>query len=1019
MTKKEKIPSITPPLSVAGRKREPKQTLEAEAIFRALALSSPIGIYIVQGGKFQYVNPRFEEISGYSKGELLGTDSLSYVHPEDREVVRANAVRTLKDGSSRYYQPHEYRIVCKSGEFKWIMETVASIQYQGRQATVGNFMDITERKLRQEQATETTEVYRTMVELSPDSIVTIDMKGVITSCNTETVRMLGYSKDELVGKNFSKLGTIRLVDLPKYLKLFRSALAGRLTEPLELTFKRKDGTPCIVEVRISLVKVGGKIVIQSAARDITKHKQMEQELSLKDSGIASSINAIAFSDLKGKVTYVNNSFVKMWGYKDEKEILGKQILQIDEHATDIIEALRSKGGWVGERVLRRKDGSTFNAQLSASVIKDEGGKPIYMMASFVDITERKQAENLLLESEEKYKSLVENATDFIFMIDEHERVVSLNKSAANLFRKEPSEIIGNTIFDLFPEEVAGQFSKSLKQVFKTGRISMSESRMVAGEKEMWISTSLSPVRGHKGEVVTVMGIARNITERKRMEQELAANSMKLEQANQAKSEFLASMSHELRTPLNAIIGFSELMLDRVPGEVNEKQREFLSDILNSGLHLLSLINDILDLSKIEARKMELKLESLDLAEAMLDENKHKLEIILEDRLPPVRADKDRLRQIFFNLLSNAIKFTPPGGELRIEANKLGGSCQINVIDNGIGIKESDQERLFQPFVQAEALPGKKTEGTGLGLALTKQFVEACGGTIRLESKYGKGSKFTFTLPLGSRRELLPAEKSGEPEGRLPKVERRSAKPGQREILIVDDDRKSRTLMKAWLNEAGYTVIEAANGEEGIKKAEELLPSVIVLDILMPDKSGWQVLQELKSKPRTRNIPVVIVSVVEGKELGFSLGALGYFVKPVDKKRFLKTIAKLGITTQEAVLVIDDNPADIRFISSILEAEGFGVLQAISGEEGLIIAKERKPALIVLDILMPGLSGFEVMEKLYEDEDTKRIPVIVLTVKDLSKEELGILSRQAKATFRKVALQREDFLSEVKRCWELQ
>ena len=248
-------------------------------------------------------------------------------------------------------------------------------------------------------------------------------------------------------------------------------------------------------------------------------------------------------------------------------------------------------------------------------------------------------------------------------------------------------------------------------------------------------------------------------------------------------------------------------------------------------------------------------------------------------------------------------------------------------------------------------------------------------------------------------------------------EKPHVKPALRQVLVVDDDRKSRSLIKAWLDQAGYAVTEAATGEEGLEKANELLPSVIVLDILMPDKDGWQVLQELKAKPRTRDIPVVIVSVLEGKELGISLGAADYFVKPIDKKRFLGTIAKLGVSTGHEVLVIDDNPADVRFVTSILEAEGIRTLQANGGHEGLNIARDRKPALIVLDILMPDISGFEVMEKLRESEETRDIPVIVLTVKDLSDEEMEILNRNAQATLSKVALRRDDFLSEIKRCYE--
>jgi len=265
----------------------------------------------------------------------------------------------------------------------------------------------------------------------------------------------------------------------------------------------------------------------------------------------------------------------------------------------------------------------------------------------------------------------------------------------------------------------------------------------------------------------------DITERKLMEQqlrekneklktqqqELIEKSQELERTSQAKSEFLANMSHELRTPLNTVIGFSQLLADGIPGETNEEQGQCLNDILSSGEHLLNLINDVLDLSKVEAGKIELKLESLNLADIiddvaqtvkpMLEDNRHRLEFSLEEELPQVRADEGKLKQIFLNLMSNAIKFTAPGGMLGIEVSRDGDWCQVSVVDDGIGIKKEDQERIFEPFTQVDFLPGKKREGTGLGLALTKQFVEMCGGKIWVESEYGKGSKFTFTIPLAT------------------------------------------------------------------------------------------------------------------------------------------------------------------------------------------------------------------------------------------------------------------------------
>ena len=515
-----------------------------------------------------------------------------------------------------------------------------------------------------------------------------------------------------------------------------------------------------------------------------------------------------------------------------------------------------------------------------------------------------------------------------------------------------------------------------------------------------------------------------IAYRKQTELELQERNEQLEAASQAKSEFLAAMSHELRTPLNAVIGFSELLLDGIPGEINDEQRECLDDILGGGQHLLNLINDVLDLSKVEAGRMEFKPVNLHLADVindvvqtmrpLLDDSRHRLNVSIDEWLPQVRADRSRLKQVFLNLLSNAIKFTPPDGELAVKANRQDDWCQVSVIDNGIGIKKEDQERLFQAFVQLDTLPEQAKKGTGLGLALTRQFVEIMGGQLWIDSEYGKGSKFTFTLPLVTEGKPHPGVSKEEPEAGLPEAKEFSFKSGQKPILVVDDDRRARNLLRARLEAAGYAVAEAAGGDEGIAKAKELLPAVIVLDVLMPDTDGWQVLRELKSIPEMRDIPVVITSVAEDKELGFSLGAVDYFTKPIDKTRFLKRVKELGLTQIEKVLVIDDNHADVHLITSILKEDGIGTLCAYCGEEGVRLARESKPALIVLDILMPDFSGFEVVERLHEDEKTRKIPIIILTVKELTEEESKVLAEQTAAIMKKVFFNREDFLSEVKR-----
>jgi PAS domain S-box-containing protein len=413
-----------------------------------------------------------------------------------------------------------------------------------------------------------------------------------------------------------------------------------------------------------------------------------------------------------------------------------------------------------------KDGSKLPVEMSASIMKGVDGEPIGFVGVIRDITERKQAEERLLESEEKYRSLINNVKLGIFRstLETSGKFLEVNPAMEEITGYSREELLQMKVIDLYTH--AEERAVFIEKVTSTAERVTREARFRKRDgTEIVVWATTVAVRDAAGKILYIDGIMEDITERKRVQEALQENTRQLEVASRAKSEFLASMSHELRTPLNAVIGFSELMLDGVSGEINDEQRDCLNDILSSGQQLLSLINDVLDLSKIEAGRMELKLENLNLTDVIndvvqtvkpiLDEDRHKIGVSVGEGLPPVHADKRRLRQILLNLLSNAIKFTPPGGKLGIKVTRNGDWCQVSVVDNGIGIKEEDQERVFEVFTQAATLPKEKEGGTGLGLALTKQFVEAIGGRIWVESEYGKGSKFTFTLPLAREGELYP------------------------------------------------------------------------------------------------------------------------------------------------------------------------------------------------------------------------------------------------------------------------
>jgi signal transduction histidine kinase/CheY-like chemotaxis protein len=476
--------------------------------------------------------------------------------------------------------------------------------------------------------------------------------------------------------------------------------------------------------------------------------------------------------------------------------------------------------------------------------------------------------------------------------------------------------------------------------------------------------------------------------------QLERQSAALEVASRHKSEFLASMSHELRTPLNAIIGFSEVLLERMFGELNERQDDYLRDIWSSGKHLLELLNDILDLSKIEAGQMVLNRsefavrESLEHCLSMVRERALNQRILLSLEVDPqvglLDADRLRFRQVVLNLLSNAVKFTPDGGRVDVRASLRDQDLVVEVVDTGPGVTAEDRQRIFDAFQQGARLP-RQTEGTGLGLTLSKRILELHGGRIWVDSEAGQGSTFGFALPAGSGELVLASvpragQASGLPTGVTPG-------PGPT-VVVVEDDRRSFDLLRVYLEAAGARVVSARDGEEGLDTVRSLNPAGVVLDILLPGIDGWEVLARLKADPGTAAIPVIVVSMLDERGRGFALGAAEYLVKPVGKDQLMAALyrAEAMPERKHTVVAIDDDPLAIELVRASLEPEGWTVLGAATGQEGLALIRERQPSAVLLDLLMPGMDGFEVVEALRADPDTKTVPVVILTSKSMTQQD---------------------------------
>ena len=483
----------------------------------------------------------------------------------------------------------------------------------------------------------------------------------------------------------------------------------------------------------------------------------------------------------------------------------------------------------------------------------------------------------------------------------------------------------------------------------------------------------------------------------------------LRSASQAKSDFLASMSHELRTPLNAIIGFSDLMRrEAVDDDPNVPvPLEWVDHVRRAGGHLLELVNDVLDLSKVEAGRLELHREPIEVlgsvAESvaglrpLADRKGHAIELAIPAGIH-VSADRGRLRQILYNLLSNAIKFTPDGGRIVVEGVVRGDEVHLAVVDSGIGIAPHDQAAVFEEFRQVGG-GSQRSEGTGLGLALTRRLVEAHDGRMELDSTPGLGSRFTAVL----RRAEPPVPAGAASTGPGTDVARPAGRPGA--VLLVEDDPSAVRLLRAYLEPEGYAVRVAADGEQALEAARAERPTAILLDVLLPGIDGWEVLRQLKGDPQLRDIPVVIVTVVDEKEVGLALGAVDYLVKPIDREALLATLARLTASTRVAeravrILAVDDEPAALEAIEAALRPAGYDVLRADGGRAGVDRARDERPDIVICDLVMPDLDGFGVVGELKADPATAGIPIIILTAHDLSAADkhrlngkvLGVVSK---------------------------
>ena len=747
--------------------------------------------------------------------------------------------------------------------------------------------------------------------------------------------------------------------------------------------------------------------------------------------IKASPVAIVALDTEGRVILWSESAERMFGWRRD-EIIGNAlpIVPPDARSSGLERSRSAVAGYEGVEAIRvHRNGTHIPVRIWTAAISDGNGQ----LSVLADLTGLKRAERdhvhlagLEREARESAASahrislLFEAAPDATFEVDDLGRILNANTEAEHMFQHSKEELLSLTIEALVPERFRGKHlghrgSYAAHPVRRPMGAGIDLFGLRKDGTEFAVDIKLSPVGGH------VMCVVRDVSERREAEEKikmlnqnlergsealakandaLSLQNREVQRANRLKSEFLASMSHELRTPLNTILGFSELLSEENAGSLNEKQKRFVTHIQRDAHHLLELINDILDLSKIEAGRLELHLENFPMAvpaaevltsiRPLAASKSITVDSDLDTALI-LNADRVRFKEILYNLLSNAIKFTQAGGRVFVESSSMDGSVGIMVGDTGIGIAPEDQEAIFESFRQASATTKGVREGTGLGLAITKRLVEQHGGKVWLESELGKGSRFYVTFPAVARQNKEGGVASDEPTRTAPLV------------LTASPNTAFRDTASGLLKRGGFEIAAAASGADALYKAGKLRPALILLDIEIEGKSGWETLHDLKNSSETSTIPVIIVSPTDEQTMGKALGAADCLVKPVSSESMLGAVTRiLKVENALRVLIVEDDRETLELVVDTLATKGHTPIVSANSNEALLALGKSRIDAIVLDLMLPGPSGFELLREIRATENLAKIPVLILTMKDLSNRERQTLSELNAAVFEKGA-----------------
>jgi PAS domain S-box-containing protein len=902
---------------------------------------------------------------------------------------------------------------------------------------------------------------RTLFSAMEDVVLVFNSEGRYIQIAPTNPSLLLRTPNELLGKTFHDVLPKDVADL--FLGKVHEALSGAEKVQFEYELPIENH---VFWFLATLTKLEDDRVFW-VAKDITERKVAEEEISRFKLGIDNSTDAVFTTDIDGVINYVNPAFEKIYGYTTEETLgktprLLKSGLLDEDYYKQLWDSLLSKQTTFADNVPNKaKDGSLVYVTEVNSPFLNEKGDLLGFLSVHHDITERKVAEEAIQRRNEylavsaEIGKLVTSTLDLntIFI-----RTVNLINERFNFYHA-GIFIVEETGFNAVLREATGEAGAEMKRRGHSlhvddksvvGRVTSTGQAVVVNDTTAGGIHKFNPLLPETlAEAAIPLRIGSRVigaidiqakTPNAFQEDEISIlqtladlvavaidNARSFELSQQAvremreidrlKSQFLANMSHELRTPLNSIIGFSRVILKGIDGPVSELQQQDLTAIYNSGQHLLGLINDILDLAKIEAGKMELAFDEVNISDVvgsvlstmtgLIKDKSIQMKSIIEPNLPTVRADTIRVRQVMINLLSNAAKFTDEG-DINVRVALQTGltsrrEIRVSVTDTGPGISEQDQKKLFQPFSQVDDSPTRKTGGTGLGLSICQQLINMHGGQIWVESETGKGSTFHFTLPLFRQEiKLDPADGSNNL------------------ILAIDDDSQVISLYERYLNSQGYRVVPLTDPAKAVETVRQLKPFAVTLDIMMPGIDGWTVLEALKSDPETRSTPVIVCSIIEDLEKGFNLGASDYLVKPILEEDLVSALDRLNVDGSiREVLVIDDNLNDLRLLGKMLSDEGrYKAILAEGGRNGWnIISSGNPPHAIILDLFMPDMDGFQILQRLQADSKLRDIPTIVISGMEVSQEQRDQLKEFGQRLLTKGSFDEKDLLESIQRALE--